>query len=356
MSDIRHQFMLQQRSGPSRDLLEPIRCRLLSEETDMRRRQFISALGGAAVAWPLVARAQQPQMKRIGALVIGNADVPSFRKELREGLRELGHVEGQHYTIELRSAEGQLDRLPELAAELVRLKVDVIVALFTPCGLAAKQATREIPIVIMTGDPLGTGLVASLSRPGGNITGLSQMAAEMSGKCVELLRDMLPSARRIAVIANAADPVFAKSLLEQARLAGSGTGTEISPVVMVRGPDELEAAFATVTKEKANAAVCQGSLPTKRLVDLSLAHRLPTATSSRNFAEIGGLMAYGADGPVLTRRSATFVHKILRGEKPADIPVEQPTKFELVINQKTAKALGITVPPTLLARADDVIE
>src|SRR6188472_270553 len=181
--------------------------------TLMRRRHFIAMLGSAAAGWPAIARAQQPQMKRIGALVIGNADVPSFSKELREGLAELGHIEGQNYVLELRSAEGQLSRLPEIAADLVRLKGDVIVALFTPCALAAKQATREIPIVILSGDPLGTGLVESLSRPGANITGLSQMGAETLGKCVELFRDMLPSARRVAVIANAADPVFAKSFL-----------------------------------------------------------------------------------------------------------------------------------------------
>jgi len=198
----------------------------------MRRRHFIAMLGSAAAGWPEIARAQQTQMKRIGALVIGNADVPSFSKELREGLAELGHIEGQNYVLELRSAEGQLSRLPELAAELVRLKVDVIVALFTPCALAAKQATREIPIVILSGDPLGTGLVESLSRPGANITGLSQMGAETLGKCVELFRDMLPSARRVAVIANAADPVFAKSFLEQAHRAGSGTGSEITPVMV----------------------------------------------------------------------------------------------------------------------------
>ena len=288
----------------------------------MKRRDFIALAGGAVVAWPLVARAQQSQMKQIGVLVIGNADVPSFGKELREGLRELGRIEGQHYVIELRSAEGQLNRLPELAAELVRLKVDVIVALFTPCALAAKQATREIPIVILAGDPLGTGLVESLSRPGANITGLSQMAAETIGKCVELFRDMLPSARRVGVIANAADPLFAKSLLEEVHRAGSSTGSEIRPVVIVRDPDELEAAFATVVKEKADAIVFQGSLPTKRMAELALAHRLPAATGLRAFAEIGGLMYYGADAPVLYRRVATFVHKILRGEKPADIPVE----------------------------------
>jgi putative ABC transport system substrate-binding protein len=321
-----------------------------------KRREFITLLGGAASAWPGVARAQQPQMKRIGALVIGNADAPAFQRELREGLRELGHIEGQHYAIELRSAEGQLSRLPELAAELVRLKVDVIVALFTPCALAAKQATREIPIVILAGDPTGTGLVESLSRPGANVTGLSYMAAETHGKCVELFRDMLPSAQRIAVIANAADPVFAKSFLEQAHRAGSGTGSEISPVVMIRSADELEAAFARLSEEKAGAMVFQASLPTKRVAELAVAHRLPTATGISSFAEIGGLMAYGPDEPALHRRAATFVHKILRGEKPADIPVEQPTKFRLAINLATAKTIGITVPPTLLARADEVIE
>jgi putative ABC transport system substrate-binding protein len=320
----------------------------------MRRREFLGTLGGA-VAWPIVARAQQSQMKRIGALVIGNADAPSFLTELREGLRDLGRIEGQNYAIELRSAEGQLGRLPQLAAELVGLKVDVIVALFTPCALAAKQATHEIPIVILSGDPIGTGLVQSLSRPGANVTGLSQMGAETHAKCIELFRDMLPSARRIAVIANAADPVFAKSFLDQAHRAGSGTGSEIISIT-IRGPDELEAGFATAAKEKADAVVYQASLPTKRAADLAIAHRLPAATIIRSFAEVGGLMAFGADASSLNRRAATFVDKILRGEKPADIPVEQPTKFNLVINLKTAKTIGLTVPPTFLSRADEVIE
>ena len=296
----------------------------------IRRREFITLAGGA-VAWPVVARAQQAPTKRIGALVIGNADAASFLKELNKGLRDRGRVEGRDYTIDLRSAEGQLGRLPELAADLVRLKVDVIVALLTPCALAAQQATRDIPIVIVSGDPLGTGLVQSLSRPGANITGLSQMGAETHAKCVELFRDMLPAARRVAVIVNAADPVFAKSMLEQIQRAGSGTGTEII-VVTIRGPDELEAGFARVMQEKVDAVVLQGSLPTKRVADLAIAHRLPAATIIRAFADVGGLMAYGSDGPELFRRTATFVDKIFRGEKPADIPVEQPTKFALVIN------------------------
>jgi len=321
----------------------------------MRRREFLGALGVASLAWPPAAQAQPSQTRRIGALVIGNADAPSFLKALNEGLRELGRVEGRDYVVDLRSAEGQLGRLPALAADLVRLNVDVIVALFTPCALAAQQATREIPIVILSGDPLGTGLVQSLSRPGANITGLSAMGAETHAKCVELFRDMLPSARRVAVIVNAADPIFAKSLLEQVPRAGSGTGLEVVAVT-IHGPDELEAGFDRVIREKADAVVYQASLPTKRVAELATTHRLPTATIIRAFAEVGGLMAYGSDEPELFRRAATFVHKIFRGEKPADIPVEQPTKFNLVVNLKTARAIGVTVPPTLLARADEVIE
>ena len=239
---------------------------------------------------------------------------------------------------------------------MAAVKVDTIVALYTPCALAAKQATREIPIVLISGDPLGTGLVESLSRPGANVTGLSTMGAETHGKCVELFRDMLPSARRVAVIGNAADPVFAKSFLAEAKRAGSDTAIEIDPVAMVRTVEELEAAFVGAVREKADAVVLQASLPSRRVVELSLEHRLPAATSNRAFAEIGGLMYYGADGPVLIRRSATFVNKVLRGEKPADIPVEQPTKFELVINLKTAKALGMAIPESFLLRADEVIE
>jgi putative ABC transport system substrate-binding protein len=320
----------------------------------VKRRNFIMLIGGAA-AWPLVGYAQEPKVRRVGALLIGNADMESFQKELREGLRELGYTEGHNIAFEFRSAEGILDRLPALAAELVRLKVDVIVALYTPCGLAAKDATREIPIVLLTGDPLGTGLVASLARPGGNITGLSMMAAETHGKLVELFRDMLPAIRRVAVLTNAADPVFAKLVLEQVELASRITGLEIQPI-SVRGPEELDAAFGAMVRGRAEAVVIQGSLSTKRVADLALEHRLPAASLSRSFADVGGLMSYGADGPALFRRSALFVHKIFQGNKPTDMPVEQPTKFELVVNLKTANALGIDVPLFFQQRADEVIE
>ncbi len=207
----------------------------------MKRREFISLLGGAA-AWPLAARAQQSKVARIGVLYIGLADAESFKKELRDGLRELGYVEGQNIAFEFRSAEGKLDRLPELASELVRLKVDVIVALYVPSALAAKQATREIPIVIIAAEPIETGIVASWARPGGNITGVALMSAALVGKCVELFRDMISATRRIAVLTNAADPLFANLVVNQVELAGRITGIEIQPI-MVRGPDRVSQTF-----------------------------------------------------------------------------------------------------------------
>jgi putative ABC transport system substrate-binding protein len=231
------------------------------------------------------------------ALYIGLADAESFKKELREGLRELGYLEGQNIAFEFRSAEGKLDRLPELAAELVRLKVDVIVALYVPCALAAKQATSEIPIVIVAADPVETGIVAGLAHPGGNITGVSLMSAVMIGKCIELFRDMLAATRQIAVLTNSADPLFAKLVLEEAERAGSITGTKIQPI-MLPGPDEeLDAAFTAMARAQANAIVIQGSLSTKRIAYLALQHRLPAASTTRAFVDAGGLMSYGADGP-----------------------------------------------------------
>jgi putative ABC transport system substrate-binding protein len=310
---------------------------------------------GTVAAWPPAARAQQPKVYRIGALVVGNADVHSLRTELREALRKSGYVEGQNLLFEFRSAEEQLDRLPRLATELVALKVDVIVAIYTPCALAAQRATREIPIVIVSGNPIETGLVPSLSRPGGNITGVSLIASELHGKCVELFRDMLPSVRRVAALGNADDPI-SKLFLEQVQLAGRTTGIEIAPAIMVSGAGEIDEAFAAMRKERADAVVVQGSLASKNTAELALKRGLPAATVPRSFAEVGGLMSYGADGPDSFRRAAAFVVKILQGGKPADMPVEQPTKFELVINLKTARALGLDVPWFLQQRADEVIE
>ena len=322
----------------------------------MRRRKFFTLLGGAAVGWPIAVRAQPSKVARIGVLYIGLADAESFKKELRDGLRELGYVEGQNIAFEFRSAEGKLDRLPELASELVRLNVDLIVALYVPSALAAKQATREIPIVIIAAEPIETGIVASWARPGGNITGVALMSAALVGKCVELFRDMLSATRRIAVLTNAADPLFAKLVVDQVELAGRITGIEIQPI-MVRGPDEeLDAAFATIARGRANAAVIQGSLSTKRIADLALEHRLPAASTTRGFVDAGGLMSYGADGPAIFRHSARFVQRILQGGQPNDLPIEQPTKFELAVNLRTAKAMGITIPETFLLRADALLE
>jgi putative ABC transport system substrate-binding protein len=321
----------------------------------MQRREFIALLGGAA-AWPIAARAQQPKMLVIGFLsgptATGRAPLVAA---FHQGLSEAGYIEGRNVAIEARWAEGQFDRLPALAAELVQHQVAVIVAFTTPAGLAAKAATSTIPIVLLTGDPVGTGLVASLSRPGGNITGLSYMIPETHGKCVELLRDMLPSVRRVAVLGNAADPSHIQ-IIEQIQFAGRTTSIEIAPVLMVRRADEFDAAFATMANERADAVVVHASLPAKQVADIALKHRRPLASGLRTFAEVGGLMSFSVVEPDLWRRSAVFVHKILQGSKPADLPIEQATKFELVINLKTAKTLGLTVPPTMLTRADEVIE
>ena len=322
----------------------------------MRRREFIKIIGGAAIGWPVAADAQQSKVARVGALYIGTADAKTFEKELREGLHELGYVEGQNIAFEFRSAEGKLDRLPELANELVRLKVDVMVALYVPPSLAAKQATRDIPIVVIVGDPVETGIVPSLARPGGNITGVSLMASALNGKSVELFRDMLPSLRRVGVLGHATNPVFAKAMLDEVLAAGRPTGTEIQPVVMVSGPDEFESAFMTMVRERAEAVVVQGSLAIKPVTEMAIKYRLPAASTARVFAEIGGLMSFGADGPTAFRHGAKFVHKILQGKQPKDLPIEQPTKFELVINLKTAKAIGLRIPETFLQRADALLD
>jgi ABC-type uncharacterized transport system substrate-binding protein len=340
----------------------PVYGRLSVGQTDsgggppLRRREFIRLVGGAATAWPLATRAQQSKVARIGALYIGIADEESFKKELREGLREVGFLEGQNIAFEFRSAEGKLDRLPRLAAELVRLKVDVIVALYVPCALAAKQATQDIPIVIIAGDPVETGIVPSLARPGGNITGVSLMASALGGKSVELFRDMLPSVRRVGVLGHATNPVFAKAMLDEVLLAGAPTGTEIQPVVMIRGPDEAESAFRTLVRERADAVVVQGSLAVKPVTDMAIKYRVPTASTTRAFADIGGLMSFGADGPASFRHSTKFVQKILQGWQPKDLPIEQPTKFELAINLKTAKAMGLMISETFLLRADVLLD
>jgi putative tryptophan/tyrosine transport system substrate-binding protein len=324
----------------------------------MKRRDFIM-LGGAAVAtsicWPLAARAQQPKLPTIGVLVLGTPPPESFLQALRDGLRDVGYTEGRNIRLEIRSAEGKADLLPEKAAELVGRKVDIIVGFQTPASLAAKQATSEIPIVMgPAGDPVGTGLIASLARPGGNVTGLSAGTAEVAGKSVELIRDVLPSARRLAVLANETDP-FTKPLLAQIGAGARSVGMETEPV-MVRPGEPLERAFESMTGSQVDAVIIQPSILRKEAVDLALKHRLPSFSGSRDMPALGGLISYGADRDALYRETAVYIDKILKGSKPADLPVAFPTKFVLVINLKTAKALGIAVPAELLGRADEVIE
>jgi putative tryptophan/tyrosine transport system substrate-binding protein len=328
----------------------------------MRRREFIAGLGGAA-AWPVVACGQQNKIYRIGVLILGNADAETIRKELPEGLRDSGYVEGKSVSFDFRSAEGRIDILPKLAAELVASKVDVIVAVYTPCALAAQQATREIPIVIVSGDPIGTGLVSSLARPSGNITGISLMAPELHGKCVELLLNILPSARRIAMLGNASDP-------SPATAAGIGQfaaiqavappfGVELSPVD-VRDEGEIERAVTAFGRELNGGLIVTASaaqaVHRKLIITLAARQRLPAVYPFRYMASDGGLIAYGPEIIDQYRRAAEYVDRILKGEKPADLPVQAPTKYELAINLKTAKALDLDVPQSLLARADQVIE
>lgn len=318
----------------------------------MRRRHFITLLGGAAFMLPPAARAQQPATATIGILNTENPE--PFRTLLRAGLSDLGYVEGRNLHVEFRSA-GDRDRLSGFAAELVSLKVDAIVAYPTPAIVASQQATSQIPIVMLAaGDPVGTGLVASLARPGGNITGTSSTTAENGSKTLELLRDILPSLQRVVVLANATDP-FTKSFLEQMRLGGQALRVEIQ-IVMIKTSDELEPAFAAMKNNATDAVVVQPSLPRSRAADLALQYRVPAIAPTGVFAALGGLVSYSASPTEMARRTAAIVDKILKGSKPADLPVEQPTTFELAINLKTAKALGIAMPPALLSRADQVIE
>ena len=321
----------------------------------MRRRRFLAHCAALPAAWPLSLRAQPARPARVGALHLGIADAESFQRELRAGMRELGYEEGRNVVFEFRSAEEKPERLPELAADLVRRKVDVIVALYVPCALAAKNATRDIPIVILAGDPVETGIVGNLARPEANVTGLSLMAARSNGKSVELFRDLLPSVRRVGVLGHATNPVYAKAMLDEVLRAGGQTRIEIHPVAMVRGADELDAAFAGFAKEQVDALVVQGSLAIRPVTALATKHRLPSASTPRAYAEIGGLMAFGADGPTSVRQAAKFVHRVLHGAQPKDLPIEQPTKYELAINTTTAGAIGVRIGNAFRLRVDVLI-
>jgi putative ABC transport system substrate-binding protein len=307
------------------------------------------------------AEAQQPKkVPRIGFLTAPSPSAQAARTEaFRQGLRELGYVEGKNIVIEWRYAEGKLDRLPALAAELVRLKVDVIVTGGVGGTRAANEATNTIAIVMTQDpDPVANGFVVSLARPGGNITGLSVLAPELSTKQLELLKEVLPKASRVAVLGTSTSPSTAQSLRDT-ELAAGALALKLQ-YLDVRDPKDIEAAFRAASKERADAVLMLGGpvLASQRtqIVDLAVKSRLPAISRNRPDVEAGGLMAYGASSTDLSRRAATYVDKILKGSKPADLPVEQPKKFELVINLKTAKQIGLTIPPNVLARADRVIK
>src|SRR5437660_3464066 len=317
---------------------------------------------GTAAALPLAVHAQQTaRVRRVGWLSPGSGTSDeNFLASFRDGLRQLGWVVGQNIAIEPLWAEGRFERLPDLAGELVRLKVNVIVASVTQASLAAKHATGTIPIVMVgVGDPLGSGLVDSLARPGGNVTGPSSMLAEASRKQLALLKETIPRAAVVAVLRNPATPVWQAAALRETEVAGRAMGLRLQ-LLEARGPDELDGAFAAMTRELADALFVPADIIfvryTQRMADLAARHRLPAMYGFREHVEAGGLMSYAANFSVMFHRAATFVDKILKGAKPSDLPVEQPTKFELVINLKTAKALGITIPQSVLQLADEVIQ
>jgi len=327
----------------------------------MRRVGLAVVLALGFILAPLDAEAQQAGVSRVGYL--GNSS-PSLEVDLldafRQGLREFGYTEGQNIIIEYRWAEGNYDRFPDLLADLVRLKVDAIVTAGTPGALAAKRATKTIPVVMaVAGDAVGTGLVASLARPGGNVTGSTTIVQELEGKRLELLKEVVPRLSRVAFLSNPTNPL-SPIILKQTQLAARALRLRLEPVVEVKGVSELERAFATISKLRSDALIMVADrfllAERTRIVEFAEKHRLPTMYPYSEMVKDGGLMSYSPSYPDLFRRAAKYIDKILKGTKPADLPVEQPTKFELLINLKTAKAFGLTIPQSVLLRADQIIE
>ena len=325
----------------------------------MERRTFLGVIAGGLLAAPLAAAAQPAaKVPRLGLLWPDSPPSPRV-DEFRQGLRDLGYAEGKTIVIEYRYAEGKRDRLPELAGELVRLKVDVIVAFSTLAALPAKKATAAIPIVMVSGDPVGTGLVASLARPGGNVTGLTAFSPDLVGKRLELLKQAVPQLVRVAVLWDADGP---SKILEfkEAEATAPALGLQLQSLGVRAPHPDLEGALAAASKGRAQGLVVLNNPLTltyrAQIGGMALGHRLPSMFDGREYSEAGGLMSYGANVSDLFRRAATFVDRILKGAKPGELPIEQPSKFELVINLKTTKALGLTIPPSLLQRADQMIE
>jgi putative tryptophan/tyrosine transport system substrate-binding protein len=327
----------------------------------MRRRELITLLGGAAVAWPLAAWAQQVgKVYRIGLLeTIPASQNTANLDALRKGLRALGYIEGQNLSIEYSSADGIAERFPELAAELVRLQVDLIVTRGTPAAQAAKNATATIPVVMAAiGEPLAVGVVAGLARPSGNVTGLSSFTTELAGKRVELAKEMMPGISRVGLLHNMGNPVVPPQWEET--LATARTLGLTAELLDVRSEQDVRAAFDAALRLQVGALLVGIDGFTQShiqvIVDLAARHRLPALYPSREFVATGGLMTYGISYPDLYFRAASFVDKIFKGAKPGDLPIQTPTKFELIINLRASKVLGVEVPPSLLARADEVIE
>ena len=328
----------------------------------MRRREFM--IGGAAAAWPVTTLAQQaersitrPRVAFLGAE--SRSTNQHFFDAFRQGMTEHGYIDGQNVILEQRWAEGRSERFPELVGQLIGLKTDVIVAVSLPAALAAKSATKTIPIVFIASDPLGSGLVPSLARSGGNLTGFSLfLGDEFSSKWLELLKEAVPNVSRVAVLWNPVNPA-SSHYVTVLRDAGEKLGAMLQPQA-VSDPDQFNGAFATIVAERAQALIVVVDPLTvryrERLVELAMRNRLPAMYGFREFVDAGGLIAYGVNVPHLCRRAAVYVDKIIKGVTPAELPVEQPTRFELVINLKTAKALGVEIPPMLSARADEVIE
>jgi ABC-type uncharacterized transport system substrate-binding protein len=321
----------------------------------MRRREFIALLGGATAAWPFLARAQQlAKIPRIGII-----DDSPIWNAFRQGLRDLGYLEGQNIAFEYRYAGGLPDRLAWVAAELVRRPVNLIATFGTPPTLAAKQATTTIPIVMIgIGDPVGAGLVSSLGRPGGNITGNTMLGPDVAGKRLQLLEEVIPSLSRVAFLWNP-DNASHPAQLAELQAAAQTLGIKLLPFA-VRSSAEFDNTFAAMVSERANAFLMTADpfhqLSIGRIIDFLANNRLPGMFLTREIVVAGGLLSYGASLPALFRRGALYVHKILQGTRPADLPIEPPTKFELVVNLKTAKTIGLTIPESFLQRADEVIE
>jgi putative tryptophan/tyrosine transport system substrate-binding protein len=343
--------------------VEPIGCRRLSFGADMRRREFIGLVGAATAVWPLTGSAQQRgRLPRVGILWhAGSAEEEAiYLGALEQGLKSLGYVDGRTITLEARFPNEQPDRFASLATELVALKVDALVAVTPLAALAAQRATTTIPIVfILVPDPVERKLVNSLARPGGNITGLTNTSSDLTAKRLEYLKEAFPSAKRVALLVNANDQQAMRRYISESKLAATALGLDVQPMEL-RSAGDIEQVFDKIAEGRLEVvvAVPDGLLyqGRKLIAQSALARRLPLIVWNRETLQAGGLMSYGADVLAIFRRAATYVDKVLKGEAPADLPVEQPTKFEFLVNLKTAKALGLDLPPTLLTRADEVIE